>query len=67
MYDLNVKHKFTNDKEKKNIIKRLIEFGWDYVAWNTTANGKVNINEVNVLNHFLAYWIYYLCRIVLRQ
>uniref|UniRef100_A0A7S0SUW2 Uncharacterized protein n=1 Tax=Chromulina nebulosa TaxID=96789 RepID=A0A7S0SUW2_9STRA len=45
MYDLNVKHKFTNEKERKNIIKRLIEFGWDYVAWNTTANGKVNINE----------------------
>ena len=42
MYDFNLRAKPSKDKEAKAIVRRLYELGWDCMAWNTEASGRIN-------------------------
>ncbi len=43
MQDLNLKPR-SSEKDRSILIKRLFELGWDRIAWNTTATGKLTNN-----------------------
>lgn len=57
MADFNVKARTAKDKEGVLVIKRLLELGYDAVAWNNTIFGKptqANISTLPRSNHTLS-------------
>lgn len=40
-YDLNVKCRSSQEKDKRLFVKRCLELGWDCIAWTTNAVGRM--------------------------
>jgi RNase P/RNase MRP subunit p30 len=48
MQDLNLKPR-NSEKERNVLIKRVFECGWDRIAWNTVATGKITSSSQSKL------------------
>lgn len=48
-HDLNIRLKSSRDSDKVLLIKRLLELGWDTIAWNHNVVGKVTANNIKIV------------------